>query len=767
MDLFELVASLGIDTGGFTGGLRSALNTALGWLEDFAKDVLDTGMGFDKEMSAVQAVLGKTEGTIENMNELRAFALDQARDSIFTAEQTAQAYYYMGMAGWKTEEMLSGLPGIMALAAASGEDLGMVSDIVTDSLTAFGWSADRAGEFADILAQAATNSNTDVKRMGETFKYIAPIAGSLGVEVEDVALSIGLLASQGIKGSMAGTALRNILVRLSTNAGETKKDLGALTILTEKLGVQFWDSSGKMRDFSDIIREARVSWQGLTQEEQTYYAKQIGSQRGMAAWMALMNAAEEDVDQLAYAFANAEGAAQGMADVKLDNLWGDIQMFNSSLDVLKVAIYDDVKGPLREVVQYATGALDRIRDAIVGGGGLTAGIHQLAIEITDFGKKYQDEIAELARSFVPILATVIGELAPAFADAAINLGGALIEGVIKGLGDQSILGLLTGKNTTAGPIADFLGKLIVGRVDTVISSFDPLGIDAQANVGKIELPENWRELQAEWEASNPIDATVTPNIEEDTFVDKFREFLETDFLNNTIGFGWVEKLARMLNEGTTETVDAVSSASLDAANTYLDSLSEASGKASSGIVDDLSDAGTNGGKDLAANVGTELSYAEPGMRDGLTNVLSEAGDPIGTNIANSIYNKLISTPYQINVTANVSGLPGVNRNASAMAGGRIYRHPSIFGYYDGAYQMAGDAGPEAVIGVNSLGAMIANAVNRGMAGQEIVVPRSNPSPRNIVIPVYIDGRELARAEVPYIEAEQQRVGTRLVTGVRI
>ena len=740
MDLFELVASLGIDTGGFTSGIRSALDTALGWLEDFARDVMETGMGFDKEMSAVQAVLGKEEGTVENMIRLREFALDQARDSIFTAEQTAQAYYYMGMAGWETQQMLDGLPGIMALAAASGEDLAMVSDIVTDSLTAFGWSADRAGEFADILAQAATNSNTDVRRMGETFKYIAPIAGSLGVEVEDCALAIGLLASQGIKGSMAGTALRNILVRLSTNAGETKKDLGALTILTEKLGVQFWDSTGKMRDFSDIIKESRVAWQGLTQEEQTYYAKQIGSQRGMAAWMALMNAAEKDVNDLTEAFANAKGAAQGMADVRLDNLWGDIQMFNSSLDVLKVAIYDDVKGPLREVVQYATGALDRIRDAIVGGGGLTAGIHQLAIEITDFGKKYQDEIAELAHSFVPILATVIGELAPAFTDAAVNLGGALMEGIIKGLGDQSILGLLTGKNTTAGPIADFLGKLIVGRVDTVISSFDPLGIDAQANVGKIELPENWQELQAEWEANNPIDATVTPNIEEDTFVDRFREFLETDILNNTIGFGWVEKLARMLNEGTTETVDAVSSASLDASN-----------------------AGINGGRDLAANVGTELSYAEPDIRDELTNVLSEAGDPIGTNIANSIYNKLISTPYQINVTANVSGLPGVNPNASAMASGRIYRHPSIFGYYDGAFQMAGDAGPEAVVGVNSLSAMIANAVNRGMAGQEVVVPRANPAPRTIVVPLYIDGREFARAEVPYIESEQQRVGLSLVT----
>lgn len=432
MDLFELLATLGIDTNPFITGITDALQFALDALVDFGRDVLRTGMGFDKEMSAVQAVLGTVEGTEENMIRLRAFALEQARDSIFTAEQTAEAYYYMGMAGWKTQEMLDGLPGIMALAAASGEDLGMVSDIVTDSLTAFGWEAGRAAEFADILAQAATNSNTDVKRMGETFKYIAPIAGSLGVEVEDVALSIGLLASQGIKGSMAGTALRNILVRLSTNAGETKKDLGALTILTEKLGVQFWDSSGKMRDFGDIIKESRVAWKGLTQEEQTYYAKQIGSQRGMAAWMALMNASTQDVEQLEYAFSNAQGAAQNMADVKLDNLWGDIQMFNSSLDVLKVALFDDVKSPLRDIVQYGTGALDRIRDAILEDG-LIGGIRQLGTELRDFGEVYKDEFKALGEAIMPVLHEFVNAITPAFIDMATGLGSSFGAGLFEGL----------------------------------------------------------------------------------------------------------------------------------------------------------------------------------------------------------------------------------------------------------------------------------------------------------------------------------------------
>ena len=445
MDLFELKATLGLDSSAYTSGLKAAEKLATSFAKSvygFGKDVIETGMGFEKQMSAVQAVLGETEGTMEHMETLRTFAMKQARDSIFTSEETAKAYYYMGMAGWKTQEMLDGLPGIMALAAASGEDLSMVSDIVTDSLTAFGWGAGRASEFADILAQAATNSNTDVRRMGQTFKYVAPIAGSLGVEVQDVALSIGLLASQGIKGSMAGTALRSILTRISTNAGETKKDLGALTIVQDKLGVSVWDTSGKMRDFGDIIKESRVAWKGLTEEQQVYYAKQIGSLRGMAAWLALMNATEEDVEQLENAFANAEGAAQNMADVKLDNLWGDIEMFYSSLDVLENTIYEDVKGPLRDVVQFGASALDRITDAI-NENGLTGGIEQLGKEIETAGEMLAPMLESLGTALAPLLDGLMNTLMPKIEEA----GAKLAAGLLKGLGEGftkngNILGLL-------------------------------------------------------------------------------------------------------------------------------------------------------------------------------------------------------------------------------------------------------------------------------------------------------------------------------------
>lgn len=528
MDLFNLVGKVTVDTADAIDKLYgiSAIVGGLGeGIKQFAKDTLTTGMGFDRQMSAVQAVLGKTEGTQENMNRLREYGLNQARDSIFTAEETADAYYYMGMAGWKTEQMIAGLPGIMALAAASGEDLSMVSDIVTDNLTAFGLSADNATRFANVLAQAATNSNTDVARMGATFKYIAPIAGQLGYSIEDVAISTGLLASAGIKGSMAGTTLRNIWTRIATNAGATSKDLGALEIVTERLGVDFYNAEGYARPWLDVLTDLRASWRGMSEEdrdsfltefsgedaeetltnleqaatqvdrleklfsgtknstaaeqygrkiseqyeewkplfdllgmqeatdthamavafsqarialgemsdaEKIYFAKQVGSLRGMPGFLALLAAEDEEWQQITESIYDADGAAKQMADTRLDNLWGDVQMFNSSLDVLKVALYDSVKGPLRDVVQFGEGALDRIRDVFVKDG-FEAGIKQLGTEIETFTTEFGPMFEQLGTTIAPLITTFLNTVAPAFSSLAITIGDSIGGGIIAGI----------------------------------------------------------------------------------------------------------------------------------------------------------------------------------------------------------------------------------------------------------------------------------------------------------------------------------------------
>ena len=198
-------------------------------------------MDFDTAMSTVQATSG---ATATEMSELRDKAKEMGETTQFSATESAEALNYMAMAGWKTEEMMGGIEGIMHLAAASGEELATTSDIVTDALTAFGMKADEAGRFADVLAAAATNANTNVSMMGESFKYVAPVAGSLGYSIEDVSIALGLMANSGIKADMAGTSLRNMLQRM---AKPTKESQAAM----DRLGISLEDDSGRMYSFRD------------------------------------------------------------------------------------------------------------------------------------------------------------------------------------------------------------------------------------------------------------------------------------------------------------------------------------------------------------------------------------------------------------------------------------------------------------------------------------------------------------------------------------
>ena len=177
------------------------------------------GSDFESGMSKVAAISGASGQELEKLTDK---AKEMGSTTKFSATESAAAFEYMAMAGWKTEDMLNGIEGIMSLAAASGEDLATTSDIVTDALTAFGMKASDAGHFSDVLAQASSNANTNVGMMGETFKYVAPVAGALGYTAEDTALAIGLMANAGIKGSSAGTALRSMMSRLTKPTKEVQ-----------------------------------------------------------------------------------------------------------------------------------------------------------------------------------------------------------------------------------------------------------------------------------------------------------------------------------------------------------------------------------------------------------------------------------------------------------------------------------------------------------------------------------------------------------------
>lgn len=269
-----------------------------------------TAADFDQEMSKVAAISGATGSDFDS---LREKAREMGAKTKFSASEAASAMEYMAMAGWKTGDMLDGIEGIMNLAAASGEDLATTSDIVTDALTAFGLSAADSGHFADILAAASSNANTNVSMMGETFKYCAPIAGALGFSAEDTAEAIGLMANSGIKASQAGTSLRSIMNNLAGEVTFAGKNIGEVTIATS-------NADGSMRSLNDILADCRVAFSGLTESEKAANAESLVGKNAMSGFLALMNAGEGDIDKLRGAIENCDGSAESMAETMQDNL---------------------------------------------------------------------------------------------------------------------------------------------------------------------------------------------------------------------------------------------------------------------------------------------------------------------------------------------------------------------------------------------------------------------------------------------------------------
>ena len=321
-----------------------------------------TAANFESSMSKVSAVSGASG---EELEKLGKKARELASTSKFSASEAAEGLNYMAMAGWKTEDMLDGLEGVMNLAAASGENLSTTSDIVTDALTAFGLKASDSGHFADVLAAASSNANTNVSMMGETFKYAAPVAGALGFSVEDTAEAIGLMANAGIKGSQAGTSLRTIMTNLAGDVKICGANIGEVTIATT-------NADGSMRDLSEILADCRVAFSGLSESEKAAAAETLVGKNAMSGFLALMNAGEEDINKLSGAIDNCDGSAKKMADTMNDNLQGQLTILKSALEELAIsfgelllpAVTSIVKA-LQGVVNFLNGLPEPIKKVIV------------------------------------------------------------------------------------------------------------------------------------------------------------------------------------------------------------------------------------------------------------------------------------------------------------------------------------------------------------------------------------------------------------------
>lgn len=796
MDLFELSATLGINTDPFTSGLQGALgfagrvaNQVGNMAFDFGKDVIDTGLEFDKAMSGVFAVTQTTDEGVQKMLEDAAIA--EAQVSAFTTAEAAMAEYYEGLAGYDTQEVVDGLHAIIVAAEAAGESLPTVADIITDVNRAFNGEAKDQEHVADVLAATATATNTTITKLGQSFKYTAPLAGALGYSIEDVAITFGLMADRGTKASQAGTALRNILTRISTNAGATSTKLGALDVITDKLGVDFYDSERKVRPWITVVDEARDAWRGLneedkngvldafaqlavggknadevlkslkkdsldvsnildqynkeentaardkyadsirgiassyselfkllgmdvdptsdnvkdlagalerarfklgemTDEEKVYFATQIGSLRASTGWLELMNATAESYDNVKEAVYGAAGAAEEMRDIRMgSNLYGDVQQLSASYDALKTTIYQDTRGPMREIVQEATRWIDDIKEAI-GANGLQGGIDMLATHIEQLGD--DEHFKSLLESIGGFLGSVVdgmlNTVLPKITESAPDIGGAFIKGIIGGFEGSN--------NPFASGIAGLLGHWF--------------NTDMSNGAGSLTG------------TNNVFNASV-----------------------NLVPTAKEEEIQAAIDEAQAAGRTTV----------MVDGIEFSTDYTAAEIADALSGGITDGTAEGAVNMEGILDETGNTVSSDLLSDLGEVGDPAGESIASGIQNAL-NRQFTIVVDAIVNGLPqGVNvrRNASAMTSGRIFNRPTVFGYADGAYQVAGDAGPEAVVGVNSLSGMIASAVRGAIP---VVTPGSQPRQLNVILE--LDRRELARTVYELNKQETQRVG---------
>lgn len=332
-------AAAAMAAAGIVQGLRE--------IYDAFAECVNVAAEFEATMSTVEALSGASGGEME---ELSAKAKELGATTVFTAQEAGDAMSYMGMAGWKAQDMISGMDGVLNLAAASGEDLAMVSDIVTDNLTAFGLKASDTSRFADVLAAAATNSNTSVSIMGETFKQSAAIAGALGYSVEDVAVAVGLMANAGVKGSIAGTALKNTFNGLLEGATLTGEAFGEYEFSALK-------ADGTMKDFASTINELRGVFSQMTEAERVQNAMTLASARGYNGLLAILNATEEDYTKLTGAINDCAGAAERMAQIKLDNLKGDLALANSAAEAFKDSVGSALIPVLRDLVQAGTEGL--------------------------------------------------------------------------------------------------------------------------------------------------------------------------------------------------------------------------------------------------------------------------------------------------------------------------------------------------------------------------------------------------------------------------
>lgn len=452
----------GIAQSGIKGTLTAiaSAGTALAGLGGAA---IKIGADFEEGMSEVQAI---SRASASDMELLKEKAKEMGAETKFSATESAAAFKYMAQAGWNTEDMLNGISGVMSLAAASGEDLALTADIVTDSLTAFGLEAKDAAHFSDVLAMTANATNTDVANLGYTFKYVAPVAGALGYSIEDMSVAIGLMANSGIKAETAGTALRATLTNLA-------KPTQQMTGYMEELGISLTDAQGNVKPFNEVMVDLRKGFEGLTEAQKAEYAAGIAGKEAMSGLLAIVNASDEDFAALTEQINNCNGAAEEAAKIMQDNLKGSVEQLGGALETLGIEFYDSVNTPIRTIVDSATSMVEQLTKAFKDGGlsGLVSEIGAVFAEVATQAANSAPKMIDAATSMITSFLDGIGNNTNRIAEAAVKIGESLINGIAQIIPKVAEVGVEIISSLASNLLGSDVGKSVGELGKTIIDSF--------------------------------------------------------------------------------------------------------------------------------------------------------------------------------------------------------------------------------------------------------------------------------------------------------
>lgn len=681
------------DVGGAVSGVGQKLMPISMAVTGIGAAAVKTTADFDASMSKVAAVSGAAG---ESFDALRDKAREMGAKTKFSASEAADAMNYMAMAGWKTEDMLGGIEGIMNLAAASGEDLATTSDIVTDALTAFGLSAEDSGHFADVLAAASSNANTNVSMMGETFKYAAPIAGALGFSVEDTAEAIGLMANAGIKSSQAGTSLRSIMNNL---AGEVKfcgASFGEIQVATT-------NTDGSMRDLSDILADCRQAFSQMSESEKAANAEALVGKNAMSGFLAIMNAADGDINKLSGAIANCDGTSEKMAATMQDNLSGQMQILKSQLQELAISLGDTMMPVIRSLVSHVQKFVDWLnsldegtRRTIITVGLVVAALGPVLIVVG----KVITAVGTIL-TVVPKVISVVKLLSLAFS-------GGVVPAITAGVASFGSIVV------AAAPVIAIIGAVVAAGV-LLYKNWDT--IKEKAGQLRDFVGQKWSELKENtsqvWNGIKDHVSKTTDNLK--SMVSQKLNNIKQAFESNGGGIkGTVAAVWTGIKEYYTfgfDTINALTGGKLD------------------------------------------------GIKQAFQSKMNQAADFVRSAIERikSFFNFSWSLPHLKLPHFSISGSfsldpPSVpHLSVEWYKNGGILDGPTIFGMQNGRLLGGGEAGKEAVAPLETLKGYIADAVADGMRGQDGQIVSLLRTIADKDMRVYLDSGELVGGIAPKMD----------------